>query len=301
MAQDVLFQTQRTKVIAAYQAAAQPFNANTKPYKSSVAFNLVVTGVATVGGQVTGGWAIARAGQKLEWFSYGLGNPVPGVPQVPIPAGSGAFTVAQEDDTNLSKARSTNGAEDFVIESISATCRSVRVLWAPADVTAGSATAVTIGVSDPDVVAALNGFVPVLDPGSLYESPQISSPFNLEQSLMSLLAPHIAVEFEWDRQRVEKIGTLDQIPEGGAKSMLRASGMPSTSDRYRVPEGYLWRRDGQPDCEFIVRGTLQRSVAIPLSPTIFPNVVTTQRLPTQIGLDIVMRLHGLSVKIPSRN
>ncbi len=125
-----------------------------------------------------------------------------------------------------------------------------------------------------------------------------------KDALMTAIAPHIQIAFEWDRQRVEKIGTLDQIPEGAAKSFLRANGSPQTSERYRIPEGYLWRRDGQTDSEFVVRGRLLRSVLIPMSGILFPTAVAgtpTGRAPAIIQLDILTRLHGLSCKPPSRN
>jgi hypothetical protein len=81
-----------------------------------------------------------------------------------------------------------------------------------------------------------------------------------------------------------------------------ASGEPSTNDRYRIPEGYLWRREGQPDSEFVTRGTLTEPIAIPMLAVLSPAATTPLLIyPTSIHLDIVMRLHGLSVKLPTRN
>lgn len=292
MMQSPLFMTQRRQMLQAYAEANQPFTASTKPYKSTTGW--VFTGTNTV---VTSSvrWLVARFNQKCEWFSYKIADVVP---QNPAPAAG--YRTATEADTNISKARTTNGAEDFIIEGLSATCRSVRISYNSAD--GGAFSIAGSDLADPDVASCLFGGEPILDPGALYAPPQVQSPFNLENTLYRLISPHIAVEFEWDRSRVAKIGTLEQIPEGGANSYLRTSGEPSTNDRYRVPEGYLWRREGQPDSEFIVRGTLTEPVCMPILSVSLPSSVTPAVATIgKVWIDVVVRLHGLSVKLPSRN
>lgn len=287
---EALFATQRRKLYEAYAEAKQPFVASTKPYKSTVSFvGQVVNNIDAAGVS----FLVFPQNQRLEWFSYKLNDQVPGN-QTTLPN----YRPALESDTNVSKARTTNGAEDFVIEGMSATCRNTRVQYD----TLG--TALPSGFTDVNVIFGMNGLISMLDPGSLVTPPQVNSPFNLEQALYRAISPHIAVEFEWDRQRVVKMGTLEQIPEGAANSYLRASGEPSTNDRYRIPEGYLWRREGQPDSEFIVRGNLVEPVIVPLLNITLPTSSTgtqTARPPAFVYLDVVLRLHGLSVKLPSRN
>ena len=280
----VLFATQRRIMYDSYAAAGQPFSASTKPYKSTVSFGgAVVNNVAAVGVSF-----LVFPVQRREWFSYKLGDPVPGNELLPT------YRTALESDTNISKPRTTNGAEDFVVEGMSASCRNTRLQYA-----AGSIPA---AITDINVLGALEGLVSMLDPGSLVSPPQVNSPFNLEQAIYRAIAPHIAVEFEWDRSKVVKIGTLEQIPEGAANSYLRTSGSPDTNDRYRIPEGYLWRREGQPDCEFITRATLVEPVVIPLLNIQLPSSVTAvTAVPFAVYTDCVLRLHGLSVKLPTRN
>jgi hypothetical protein len=287
MSEDKLFMTQRRAMIEAYKVAGQPFSASTKPYKSTVSWQWNSAANSTISSV---GWLIARTGQTCGWFSYKIGDAVPGnVTQ---------YRPATEADTNVSKARTTNGAEDFVIEGMSASNRSIRC-----DSFLGAGAAF-FAVADADVANAMLGLAPIIDPAALFNPPQVQSPFNLENMLYRAIAGHIAVEFEWDRSKVVKMGTLEQLPEGAANSYLRASGEPSTNDRYRVPEGYLWRREGQPDSEFIVRGTLTEPVCAPYIMVIQPNNTTVagavQPL-TRLWLDSVVRLHGLSVKLPSRN
>lgn len=281
---EALFATQRRKMYDAYKAANQPFVASTKPYKSTVTFSgQVVNNVAA-----TATSFLVFPAQRVEWFTYKLNDQVPGNSQLP------AYRVANEADTNISKPRTTNGAEDFVIEGMSASCRNTRILYPTA--------AIPAALTDLNVLLALAGLESMLDPASIVTPPQVNSPFNLENAIYRLISPHIAVEFEWDRTRVVKMGTLEQIPEGGANSFLRTSGVPSTDDRYRIPEGYLWRREGQPDCEFITRGTLTENVIMPLLNVQLPSAVTlVSAVPTAIFVDVVLRLHGLSVKLPSNN
>lgn len=279
-----LFATQRRIMYESYAQAGQPFSASTKPYKSTVSwFGQVVNNVAAVGVSF-----LVFQPQRREFFSYKLGDPVPGNEFLPT------YRTALESDTNISKPRTTNGAEDMVIEGMSASCRNTRIQYVSTDI--------PIAISDFIVNAALQGLVSMLDPGSLVSPPQVNSPFNLEQALYRAISPHIAVEFEWDRSKVVKMGTLEQIPEGGANSYLRTSGEPNTSDRYKIPEGYLWRREGQPDCEFIIRASLVEPVVVPLLNIQLPSSVTAvTAVPESIVLDTVLRLHGLSVKLPTRN
>ena len=77
---ETLFQTQRSQVVKAYKDAAQPFVASTKPYKSTTTFNFFMVNSFGASGLLAGsaGILLARAGQRVEWFSYPLGSPVPG-------------------------------------------------------------------------------------------------------------------------------------------------------------------------------------------------------------------------------
>lgn len=287
-----LFMTQRRRMIQSYKEAKEPFSASTKPYKSTVSYVYGAVNAIAASSVV---WMVAQQGQSNGWFSYKIGDQVPGN------SGNGAvftnaYRSATEADTNISKARTTNGAEDFVIEGMSCSHRSTRANFASGG---GGAPA---NITDTTVTAALAGNVPLWDPAALYLPPQCMSPFNLEDVLFRALIGHISVQFEWDRSKTVKIGTLEQLPEGAGNSYLRSNGEPSTNDRYRIPEGYLWRREGQPDSEFVCTGNLTEPVAIPMLSVLGPSATTPILIyPGFITIDVVMRLHGLSVKLPSRN
>lgn len=288
---DVGFMTQRKRLLQAYEKAGQAITCRTIPYHSTGVFEFdIVNFAGTVAPGV--GYAVARKNQTVTLFQYGVGD------QVNL-GGNGGNTRATEADTNLGKASSTNGAEDFVIEGVGFHCRSARVAYAAGT---GNLYAGTGIPTDPDVLAALAGDVSIYDPAATNMPPQFQSPFNLENGPFNSLLPLISVDFLFDRKRVEKIGTVDVMPCASAKSYLRANGEPSMSNLYRIPEGYLWRRDGQPDSEFSVNLTLQRPLVIPVN-GIIPYVTgaAADAVPTTIWLEVTMRLFGLAVDLPSAN
>ena len=70
--------------------------------------------------------------------------------------------------------------------------------------------------------------------------------------------------------------------------------------RYRIPEGYLWRREGLPDAEFVTRGRTPEAVVVPIS-LIATQGGATLQLPNNLWLDVTVRLHGLVLSNPSQN
>lgn len=279
------FQTQKTLLIQQYDQLGKPYEAKTKPYISTQQLALAVVD-AFPAGAITMAHAVMRAGQQVLWFSYKLGDNINYGP-------ANVTRVALETDTNQTKPRMTNGVEDFVVEGVSCTLKDQRLDYA----------STVYSGADPDVVNAYLGKTILYDPAALSSPPQMFSPFTLEKAIFSAIAPAIAVEFQWDRRRIEAIGRLDQFVEGGGKSFLNANGDPRTDNRYRIPEGYLWRREGQPDSEMVVRGFCPEAVVVPINLIIPPNNSgsTTNVKPNDLFLDITLRLHGLSLSLPSGN
>ncbi|HXK20821.1 MAG TPA: hypothetical protein VNG33_23580, partial [Polyangiaceae bacterium] len=158
-------------------------------------------------------------------------------------------------------------------------------------------------VADAAVQAALSGNTPIFDPAAIVMPPQGQSPFNLENGIFQALLGQCSLEFLFDRARIFKLGTLDLLPQGGAQSLLRANGMPSNDNRYRIPEGYLWRKDGMDDCELTVTATLQRDLVVPINRLVnFHDTEGTSNFaPAKMHLECVMRLFGLGVNMPSAN
>lgn len=297
-----LFKTQRTRMVEQFQATGRDFLANTMPYHSTRTLFFEVVNVNNAFGRPQA-YAVARAGQELEFFGYGVGEQ-----WVSFPVIGGTGLAATEAETNLGKAKSTNGAIDFVIEGVGMHCRGLTYFLPQ---TAGQipqggtvfAAADYVGAQglDPDVFAAFTGTNLMMDPGGIVTSPQMFSPFNLEQAMFQAAVGAMSLDFEWDRRRTEKITVTDLLPQAGASSYLRANGEPSSKNRYCIDEGYLWRRDGETDSEFIASVVLQRGICIPLDIPATPNNAAAFITPRLIGLEIIMRLYGLSLAFQSSN
>jgi hypothetical protein len=275
-----LFATQREKLLDAYKKAGQEFVASTMPYHSVRSLKWDI--VAQPAGQTLTAFAVARANQSLEFFTYGVGDAI---------ALATTQQKATEAETNLASGKSTNGAADFVIEGVGFSSRGARIVY-PEE---------SIAITDPDVLAALDtGAFPIADPAAIIMPPQVASPFNLENAMFQAILGYMSLEFEFDRRRTEKLGVVDLLPQAGAQSYLRANGVPASENRWRIPEGYLWRRDGQPDSEFLARCILQSPVIVPINLVSLPGEVPTTA-PTAIYTDITMRVFGLEVDLPSAN
>jgi hypothetical protein len=285
------FQTQRKRLLDQYKEAGTAIVCRTIPYQSTGVFQFDVVDFA--GGTAPGvAYAVARKNQQVTLFNYGVGD------QIYLGGGAGN-TRATEADTNQGDGSQTNGAQDFVIEGVGFYARSMRQLYAGGT---GNLYGGTGKPVDADVLASLNGDLPVYDPAAINMPPQAQSPFNLENGLFQALIDQISVDFLFDRKRTEKIGTVNAMPCASAKSMLRANGNPENANMYRIPEGYLWRRAGQPDSEFTANLTLQRAVVVPIN-GIIPYVTgaSAASVPTTIWLEVTMRLFGLAVDLPSAN
>lgn len=229
-------------------------------------------------------YATARAGQQIHWFTFGINDPIAKGPvnQAATPA-----------DTNMSDGNKTNGAEDYVIEGISVALKGVR-LQVAGGVPAG-------GPVDPDVVNMFAGLNPFWDPAGIVTPPQVHSPFNLEQGLWQAVAPYLDVELVFDRSNHTPVGTADLFPCANASSYLRANGEPTARNYWRCDEGYLWRRDGQPDSDLDVVGVLREPVTVPINTGLFHTDAGPIVVPTGFWLDVGMRLHGVTFKLPSQN
>ncbi len=283
------FVTRRSQLIAKYDAQEADrgsYIVSTKPYHSTLSVPFEVVGWDAANQFA---YAICRKGTVLDFFSYGIGD-------------SQTFGTntrkANDADTNISKAKQTNGNADFVVEGLSLQVGAVR----QADGLGGVAGTVTYPLpADPDALAAIVGARPVADPGSIFLVPQAYSPFNLESVLMQAILRSGSVQLNWDEDRTEKIGHLLSLPQGGGGSQLRSNGMPMANNVFRVEEGYLWARVGEQDSELVVRVTIQEAIVIPITLNDSPADSTLVTAPVGIFLDMSLKLHGFEFKYPSRN
>lgn len=285
------FSTQRKRLLDEYRKAGTSIVCRTIPYQSTgvFQFDVVDSALATAPGVA---YAVARKNQVVTLFNYGVGD------QINL-GGTGGNTRATEADTNQGEGSRTNGAQDFVIEGVGFYARSMRAAYAAGT---GNLYSGTGKPADADVLSSLSGDLPMYDPAAINMPPQGQSPFNLEHGMFQSLLDLISVDFLFDRKRTEKIGTVNVMPCASAKSYLRANGAPENSNMYRIPEGYIWRRAGQPDSEFTANLTLQRALVVPINGIIpYVSGSAADAVPTTIWLEVTMRLFGLAVDLPSAN
>ena len=280
--------TRRDAVTKKYETEGKPYIIGTKPLFSTLPLVASVVKSAVAADKFA---YLVSEKQTLDFFAYGIGS------QVDFGTGNQKATAA---DTNISKAKNTNGAANFVIEGLSLHCRGIRQKDGAA---AGGGYVVYPTTGNPIVDAAIAGKKLVADPASIFLVPQAYSPFNLENALFQAVLGQLAMEIAWDEDRVEKIGTGFYLPQGGGGSMLRSNGQPMSSNIAKVVEGYLWAQQGEEDSELVIRATLSDDVVVPItlndSPLTSDSAAPT--VPSQVSLDVVCKLHGFEFKHPSRN
>ncbi len=304
------FVTRRQTLIAKYDAQVEgdaansikkrgPYTVSTKPLHSTL---LIPFEVVNVDPDNQVAFAVARKGTTLDFFAYGIGDQLP----LPQPAATNRGK-ATDADTNISKGKQTNGAADFCIEALSISAGPF--YYEDANVTGSEGSPqvpfpsqIPTGENlDKDVAAAIAGVNATVDPGSIVQPPQVYSPFNLENVFFEGVQPRASLQLLWDEQRVEKLGTLRNLAQGGGGSALRSNGHPLCSNVFRVEEGYLWAAVGTTDSELVVRLTLNEAIVIPITLNDSPVSDTDVIVPAWVYMAMQLKLHGFEFKYESRN
>lgn len=280
MASD-LFQTKRSELLALYAKNGVPFLATTRGLHSvrSLAFTVTDFDPTT-----RFGFLVAARGQQLVFFNYGINESIE-------LAGETAHR-ASEADTSLTKGSRTTASADLSIEWITMHPRALKVRY-------GS----TAPFLSPGTVpaAALAGQVAVVDPLANVIPADVGASATLHHVLYNAVAPHLTCRFEWDNaDRTEKMGTCDQFVEGGGAPYLYANGEPSVNNRFRIPEGFLWAREGQPASELQVICRLEEDVVIPFRGVAQVSGEVTPSL-LNAYVEITMRLGGMLLRVPGSN
>lgn len=283
------FKYSRKRLLESYEKNAkennQDFLVTTKPVHSVQSLQGDIVNASTTNGY---GYLVFRRNQQMIFFEPAIGSSgqLSGDPNHRF----------SEADTNLTKSRSTPGAADMAIEGVGFELRGAKPVYGAGDLDDFAESAL-----DPALSAALQGMGPLIDPGSKVLPAELSSPAMLEAVLLRL-SSYLSISFEWDQaERTEKIGTADQLTGGGGGSFLNANGVPSPRDRFEIPEGYIWMRDGEPASEFVCRMTLTENVVIPVSLVAPPDAATTFDAPTAIHAEFLCRLFGVQIRLPNKN
>ena len=284
--------TKRNELLSAYERNGVPFLATTRGLHSvrSLQFDVVQL---DAGGAI--GFLVARRGQVLEFYSYGMADQI-------ILSGNPNHR-ATEAETSLTTGRRTTASADLAIEWITMAPRAIKASFV--EVAAPNPqfpdfVVAAMAANDP-VLGALRGQVALVDPFARALAPEIGASATLQHVLYHAVAPHMTCRFEWDNaDRTEKMGTCDQFSQGGGAAYLNANGEPSQQNRYRIPEGFVWGREGQPTSDLTVICELRNDVVIPYTPpasplsTGFPDMVNA-------WVEIRMSVGGLLLRVPGSN
>lgn len=276
-----LFQTKRSELLGLYAKNGVPFLATTRGLHSTRSLKFTVQDYKASGN----GFLVASKGQRLVFFNYGINES--------IELGADASHRATEADTSLTKGSRTTASADLSIEWITMHPRCLKMEYL-------SAVPFMVTPSQ-TLLDALAGKVAMVDPFSNIIPPDISSSATLHHVLYNAIAGHLTCRFEWDNaDRTEKMGTCDQFVEGGGAPYLYANGEPSVNNRFRIPEGFLWAREGQPASELQVICSLEDDVVIPFK-GVTALVGAEPPSPVAAYVEVTMRLGGMLLRVPGSN
>lgn len=282
------------KIKTRFDKANKEYHINTRPYYSSGAVPFKLSLLESVGG-VNRYIAVAEAGTEIVLFSYGDGDNVKQVGLGDRPA--------DNHDTNQSTANRTN-SEDVAIEGFSVHSRGVRMAGKTA---VGSSLPPAIrpylpllGISEGNA-AAQSASIPCEDPSASLFTPETHSPLTLEDLIWRAIAPKMTFETQWNRKAVDLLGCLDQVPEGGANSFLKANGDPTCKNYFEIPEGLYWKQEGSPaDSLFSLLCKLNQDVIVLCSSNAVPYVDSSVVL-TDMWAEFKVKAHARSFYYPSSN
>jgi len=293
-----LFNTKRTDLLELYGKNGVPFLATTRGLQStrSIQFDAVDVDVATN----SIGYLVARKGQIITFFNYAINDSI---------ELSGELNHrANEADTSLNTGSRTTASSDLAIEWITMHPRAVKVQYPrsvptidpPQPSIFPDFVAPAMANGDP-IINLLDGMTSILDPFGLVLPADVGSSATLQHVLYQSVAPHITARFEWDNaDRTEKMGTCDQFVEGGGASFLNANGDPSTNNKFRIPEGFIWARESQPASQMQVVCKLENDVVIPYAPVAAP-ITGAHPLLQHVWVEIQMRVGGILLRVPGSN
>ncbi len=274
--------TGRDLLMKRYFDAGKPFYLSTLKYWSTATFSMRVV---NAGNGVA--FAVLSRNQRVSAFDYAVNT-------AKNDGFGGTSLLATYTDTNLTKARQTNGADEVCIEGLSIQVRDVRARFAEADIPANL---------DPEVTAAFRGLRPMLDIGALFRAPELDSPFRLEDALGRLLRSRISCTFVWDGQNNERIGLAAHCPDLPAASLLTTAGEPNEKNIYTLSEGWVWNKPGQErDTELHVDLVTEQAAVFVLHGVVFPGGDPGDFIyPQELAVDLHVQLNGFALGYDSAN
>jgi hypothetical protein len=232
--------------------------------------------------------------QEVVFFDYGYG--------VTYTRAALENYRATRADTNLAKAKSTNGGAHFVIKRIGIKPLATLVEFDPAVVTEQHTT--YYGASDADVLAALKGQRNFHDPQAIFAPAVAGSPFvTAHGAVFDALSFEAACFARFDGEKTYFLPPVHEIGQAGASSFARAHGTPDGDGAFMIDEELYWAPDGKTDGDFELVLAVQNPVVMPFALAKDPFYSGTQFHAGLLALhvDVMVSLEGDEYSLPSAN
>jgi hypothetical protein len=265
-----------------YQAAGKTYEATTRGYWST--FAIKGRFVNAQGANPTHAFLVFDKGQTASAFSYSQNEQ--------RDDGFGGKIPANYAATNLTTARQTIQQEDFALHKFRLSAGAMRVKIPVANHPAGL---------DAVVTDALNGKIPLVDPGSTCSPVQVFTPSNLRDLIAEAIRPTLSLTLRWMGKNLDPVGLGSHCPDLPSRSMLMSGGEPHASNAYILQEGFVWRRAGSnKDSELSVQIMTEESVVIPVNLVTFMGV-GDRFMPEMMAVDFSLQGDGVGFSYPSAN
>ncbi len=285
-----------------YMASGKPHSVIHRKHHSTRGLVGTIVDVRPLAPQAPTTAFVLFAPQTVGFFNYAIGDAIDSGlgPNDKINA-----TAAQ---TSLTDKRQTPNSEDLAIHGLSFGQAFLRVKYTEAQIAEAIANSGGGSLNDA-TLAALQGKIPVADPGSLITCPQMDSPFNLKPTMSAALRPNLVLNGIWGGKSKLYIGMGHQIPWSEGIPYQDATGEPAFSNAFPIPEGYIWRRAGVgQDSQFEVQCELVQNVCVPIQFPFSPLLgqlnqagVPQYRFPERVIVDIQLDIHVISFSDASTN
>jgi len=239
-------------------------------------------------------WVKAVKGEVV-FFDYNYGQRI-------LRGGNETYK-ATRADTNIAKAKSTNGAADYAIERIGLKPVQAWVGYDADGVDTGAGT--ILGVADATVIKALKGLSPIYDPQSLYSPAVADSPFMQEASaLFGAVSKETSIEVRFDGGNPKQLLPMHGIGQSDASPYARAHGTAEGDGAIVVEEGFHWAKDGEAGSDFELVATVQNDIVMPIAlprNVLSTTTTYTQGAPVKMWVEVLAVLEGLEFSVLSNN
>jgi hypothetical protein len=252
------------------------YKVNNKTYFSTLSLLAHVEEIDAV----TGKYALVFEPQMDTAFDYRMGE---------TDTISGSTRKMSYAETNMSEPNSPDGSNEMAILALGARCRAITPVFAPAT------TALYTHFSTA-ALSCLTGGGIIADPYALIAPGICGDPGLLENAIFQAICSQSSFKLEFDHGNSlsSYLGTLADIPQGGASSFLHAHGDPTFRNRFELGSGIYWRSEGsrQGMSKLLGKVEVHNRILVPFTAAATGGSPAFA-VPTAVYAEIVMAVMGI--------